>query len=206
MLSIPKKRLILYALFIGLFPIAFSLLRFVSLSDEADVVQERITEIQELFGAYKKRQSVNIATINHFREADHFYLDKHLETITLLEPEIEALQKIAGHKNFPGDPVIKKRLDFLTGSGNTPVFNEGTVQSFPLYQETVETLAHPVEANINDIKNILAKTEGVSLPPFEPIPSRPQLIVLDFKLERKRHPDGNEVFVLNMKLLKREFL
>lgn len=206
MLSIPKKRLILYALIVGLFPIAFSLLRFVSLSDEADAVQERINEIQELSNAYKKRQSVNIATINHFREADHFYIDKHLETITLLEPEIEALQKIASHKNFPGDPVIKRRLDFLTGTGNTPVFNEGTVQSFPLYQETLETLAHPVEANINDIKNILAKTEGVSLPPFVPIPSRPQLIVLEFKMEKKKHQDGNEVFLLNMKLLKREFL
>lgn len=206
MVSIPKKRLILYALILGVLPIIFALFRFSSLAGEADAVEERIREIQELFGVYKKKQSVNIATINHFRESDHFYIDKNLETITLLEPEIEALQKIASHKNFPGDPVIKKRLEFLTGPGNSPIFNEGTVQSFPLYQETVETLAHPVEANIDDIKNILSKTEGVSLPPFEPIPSRPQLIVLDFKIERKKHADGNEVFLLNMKLLKREFL
>lgn len=204
--TIPVKRLLLYAVALGLLPIIFMMIRLSSLSSEANTVEERIDAIKTLADAYKKRQSINIATINHYREADHFYIDKHLETLNFLEPEVEALQKIVGHKNFPGDPIIKKRLEFLTGALNSAIFNEGTVQSFPFYQETVETLAHPIEVNVQDIKNILAMTEGVEIPPFIPLTSRPQLIMLDFKMDRKKHQDGNEVFLLNMKLLKREFL
>jgi len=204
--NIPKNRLILYTVLLGLLPITFMLFRLSSLSSEANLVAEKIESLRSLADAYKKRQALNIATVNHFREADHFYIDKHLETLNFLEPEVEALQKIANHKNFTGDPIIKKRLEVLTGPQNSPTFNEGTVQSFPLYQETIETLAHPVEVSIPDIKHLLAMSEGVEIPPFTPIPGRPQLIMLDFKIDRKKHTDGNEVFLLNMKLLKREFL
>ena len=204
--SIPRNRLILYSVLLGLLPIIFMMVRLSSLNSEASLVEERVESIRSLADAYKKRQSINIATINHYREADHFYIDKHLETLNFLEPEIEALQKIVTHKNFPGDPIIKKRLEFLSGPLNSATFNEGMVQSFPLYQETVETLAHPIEVNVQDIKNILTMVEGVEIPPFLPLASRPELLMLDFKLERKKHQDGNEVFLLNMKLLKREFL
>ncbi len=59
---------------------------------------------------------MNLAVRQHFREADHFYIDKYLETLTFLEPEIEILQKISNDKGFANDDRIKKRLDYLTST------------------------------------------------------------------------------------------
>lgn len=100
----------------------------------------------------------------------------------------------------------KKRLEFLTGTSNDLTFTEGVVQSNPIFQETTETLVHPVEIDTKDLRTILAKIEGTTIGNETPSPNRPQLIILDFKLEKKHVTDKNEVFLLNLKLLKREFL
>src|SRR5262249_902807 len=139
-------------------------------------------------------------------DADHFYIDKHLETLSFLQPEIEGLQKALSNKNFPDDENIKKRLEFLTGPSKNMVFTEGVVQSTPQFQEVTESLVHPVEVNEDDLRTILARIEGTQIGSEAPSPNRPQLIILDFKLERKSVTEKNQVFVLNLKLLKREFL
>lgn len=57
-----------------------------------------------------------------------------------------------------------------------------------------------------DIQKILAKIEGVETNGFTAGPYRPHFIISDFKIEKKQaHPDS-EVFLLNLKLLKREYL
>lgn len=203
--NIPQHRLLIYALVIGLLPIFPVVVGLWNRDTQLEGVNWLIDEVDYQARTYKKRQAVNIAVRNHYHEADHFYLDKHLETLVFLEPEMDALQRIVNNRNFAGDPIIKKRLDFLSNENNM-VFTEGVVQSYPHYQETVETLVHPVEVNIEDIKKILAKTEGLEMGPYKPGPNRPQLIVLEYKIDKKNHPDNNEVFVLSMKLLKREFL
>ena len=154
----------------------------------------------------ERKQAVNMAVRNHYRDADHFYIDKYLETLVFLEPEAESLQKIITDKNFPDDELVKKRLEMLTGPGNSLAFSEGIVQSTPIFQETTETLVHPVEVNGADLQKILTKIEGVDIGEHTASPNRPQLIILDFKLDRKNITEKNEVFVLNLKLLKREFL
>ena len=168
-----------------------------------DEVGAAISQVQETAFVKEKKQAINNAVRNHFRDADHFYIDKYLETLQFLEPEIESLQKVASNKNYAEDENIKKRLELLTGSGNNMVFSEGVVQSNPLFQETTETLVHPVEVNLSDLKNILSKVEGVDIGTFKPGPNRPQLIIIDFKLEKKSVTEKNEVYVLNMKLLKK---
>lgn len=203
--NIPQHRLLIYALIIGLLPIFPVVVGLWNRDTQLEGVNWLIDEVDYQARTYKKRQAVNIAVRNHYHEADHFYLDKHLETLVFLEPEMDALQRIVNNRNFAGDPIIKKRLDFLLNENNM-VFTEGVVQSYPHYQETVETLVHPVEVNIEDIKKILTKTEGVEMGSYKPGPNRPQLIVLEYKIDKKNHPDNNEVFVLSMKLLKREYL
>ncbi len=64
---------------------------------------------------------------------------------------------------------------------------------------------HPVEVNVSDLKKILTLIEGRKIGEFETGPQKPQLMILDFKLEKKNIRENNEVFDLNMKLLKREF-
>ncbi|MCB1111617.1 MAG: hypothetical protein H7A37_04200 [Chlamydiales bacterium] len=204
--NIPRTRLLLYLMVIGLLPLIFVLAGIYGKKQELAQLDESIQHVQQMALTFKKRQAQNIAVRNHFRDADHFYIDKYLETLTFLEPEIEALQKIVNNKNFAGDPVIKKRLEQLTGETNSLSFTEGAVQSYPHYQETTETLVRPVEVNIEDVQKVLSRVEGKEIDGNRPGPNRPQLLVLDFKLDKKRHADNNEVYVMNMKLLKREYL
>jgi len=204
--KIPKSRLLLYTMILGVLPVLFVLGYLWNESRTIDQLRMRIESVESKAISYKQRQSVNLAVIDHYRDADHFYIDKYIEILTFLEPEIEAIQKIVNNKNFPGDANIKKRYDFLTGSSNSIVFTEGIVESFPLYQETTETMTHPIEVNVADIKKILARVEGGEIGSYKPGPNRPQLIILDFKIEKKKQENENEIFNLNMKLLKREYL
>lgn len=204
--SIPFSRTILYAMLFCLIPIVFVGMEIISKIHGVNQIGEKIEHVQLVALQQEKKQASNITVINHFKEADHFYIDKNLEVLNFLEPEIEALQKIVQHKNFTDDEVIKKRLELLTGNGNALRFSEGVVQTHPQFQETTETLIHPVEVNLHDIQKMLALIEGIQIGSFMPAESRPQLVILDFKLEKKKTIDKNEVFLLNMKLLKREFL
>jgi hypothetical protein len=204
--SIPLQRLILYVMVIGLLPFFFVLVSIFSKIENLQELENAILHVQTLALTRERRQAVNIAVESHFRDADHFYIDKYIETIPLLEPEVESLQKLINNPSFTEDEGIKKRLEFLTGTGNTLTFSEGVVQSTPLFQEVIETLVHPVEVNASDLQNILAKIEGIPIGTFAPAPGRPQLIILDFKLDKKVVSEKNEVYQLNLKLLKREFL
>jgi hypothetical protein len=204
--SIPLKRKLLYLMLAGIIPVVIAWLSFSSTLERVRAVEWRIWSIQEQALNREKKQSANVSVLNHFAQADHFYIDKNLETMSFLEPELESLRKMQGDPNFPDDENIKKRIDTLTGNSNNMVFTEGVVQSTPLFQEVTETLVHPVEIDVGDLKRILCRVEGIPIGDCTPPPDRPQLLILDFKMERKNISEDNDVFLLNLKLLKREFL
>lgn len=206
MKNIPVPRLIFYLVCLGLIPFICVLFLFVSELNHLEELENSIESIQHEALVKEKKQALNLAVRQHFRDADHFYIDKYIESIVLLENEIDILQKIVTDKNFAEDDRIKKRLEYLTTQSNTLVFSEGIVQNFPMFQETIETLLHPVEVNGTDIQKILARIEGVEIGGEQPGPNRPQLIITEFKLDKRKVSDKSEVFTLNMKLIKREFL
>jgi hypothetical protein len=204
--NISKQRALALIIFCGLLPFCFALMNFISNKNQLDELENNLKQTEQLAFVREKKQAINMALRNHNKDADHFYIDKHLETLTFLEPEIDHLHKIVNNPNFAEDDAVKRRLDHLTGTGNNMIFSEGVVQSYPLFQETTETLVHPVEVNILNIQQILCHVEGVEIGLFTPPPHYPQLIVLDFKMDKKSLNEKNDVFILNMKLLKREFL
>lgn len=203
--NIPRNRLLIYGLLLGLLPLIFVIMNFYSQANRLDDLEVMIHSLEDKAMMREKKQAINMAVIDHYREADHFYIDKNLETLTFLDPEIENLQKLVNNKNTAFDDTIKKRLDFLT-KDNKLIFTEGVVQSSPQFQETTETLVHSVEVNMDDVLKILSRIEGVTIGPFSPPSNPPQLIILDFKIERKGVSEKNEVYNLNLKLLKREFV
>lgn len=204
--NIPQSRLLLYLMMVGLLPLVFVSTALMSQLNGVNETQSAIHNLYDKVLVREKKQALNNNVRNNFRDADHFYIDKYLETQTFLAPEIESLQKLSANKNYPEDENVRKRLEHLTGPGNTMVFSEGVVQTYPLFQETTETLVHPVEINVKDLHEILALIEGTEIGNFKPAANRPQLLILDFKLDKKNLSEKNEVFVLNLKLLKREFL
>lgn len=206
MLNLHKSsRALLYLMLAGLIPILFVLISFLSKNEDVSNLITTTQEMKQMALLREKKQAMNMSVRNYFHDADHFYIDKNLETLVFLEPEIEGLQKLLTNKNLADDEAIKKRIDYLTGPGNSVTFSEGVVQSSPIFQETTETLVHPVEINSNDLQKILAKIEGIDIGPYTPGLNRPHLIILDFKLDRKNVSEKNEVFILNLKLLKREY-
>lgn len=204
--SIPPKRLLIYLMLTGLIPIAIAWFSFSSQLDDVNDLQNKLWRLQDQAYSREKKQSANIAVRSQFHDVDHFYIDKNLETLSFLEPEIESLKGMLNNPNFPDDDNIKKRLETLSGQGNSLVFTEGVVQSTPVMQEVTETLVHPVEVNVADVKQILCRVEGVAMGECKPPPNRPQLIILDFKLEKKNVSEKNQIYQLNLKLLKREYL
>jgi len=205
MSNIPQSRLILYLMVAGIVPILFIFSHFLSSLNSLDELKNTISHVEQLALTKERKQSMNILTREHFRNADHFYIDKHLETLSFLEPEIEALQKVVNNKYFAGDESVKRRLEFLTGPTNCLLFSEGNIQAYPFFQETTASLVHPVEINHEDLKELLSLIEGYNIGSYKPGPKRPQLIILDFKLDKKEPTENNEVFQLNLKLLKREY-
>ena len=204
--NIPPNRAVIYLMSLGCLPLIFVFLLFISQKNEIAELRSGLVSIQDQAFIKEKKQAQNLAVRRHYQEADRFYIDKYLETIVFLEPEIEMLQKVASDKNFADDERVKKRIEFLTSGANHLVFSEGVVQAYPHFQETVETQVHPVEINETDLQKILSLIEGCLIKPFTPAPHLPQLLITDFKLDKKKVNDKSEVFVLNLKLLKREFL
>lgn len=205
MKNIPQGRALVYIMLFSLLPSLFASVYIWMKLGTLSGIESELSSVKEHAFLKEKRQAVNQNLQNFYKDADHFYIDKQLETLTFLEPEVEALQKLSSQKNIPEDEVLKKRLDKLSGPENSLTFTEGVVQNYGAFQETTETLSHPVEVNVADLYKILTRVEGVALNGDTPPEGRPQLIVLDFRLEKKKSLDANEVYQLNMKLLKREF-
>lgn len=203
--NIPKSRLVTYLLVLGVIPFIFVFMNFMGKRAQINETQSLIENIKERAYLLDKRQSRNYAVREHFKDSDHYYLDKQLETLKFLEPEIEGLHKLESNKNYAGDENVKQRLEFLTGDANRLQFSEGNVQNYQWVQESTDTLIHPVEVNVSDLKRILSLIEGVDIPPYTPPPDRPHLIVTDFRIDKKEINPSNEVFALNLKLLKREY-
>lgn len=202
--SIPQSRLIFYILLLGSLPILLVVFQLYNASSEVDSLGQDVINTYESALIKEKKQATNKAVINHYKDADRFYIDKNIESIQLLKPEIDALEKISQQNNFIENEAVTNRLNTLKGN-NKLVFAEGVVQTTPYFTETPETLVRPVEVDLNDLQNILAKIEGVDIGTYKPGPNPPQLLITDFKIEKKTAGEDNEVFSLNLKLLKREF-
>ncbi|MDF2549334.1 MAG: hypothetical protein K0S07_401 [Chlamydiales bacterium] len=204
--AIPMQRLVLYLTALILLAPFFLFLQMKQESDALKSVEMEVENAFEQLMLKETKQALNKLVQKHFQNADHFYMEKQIETVVPLEPEIEQLNEIVNYSGFTGDEAIRKRLDHLTLGSNALVFTEGSVQTYATFQETLETLAHPVEMDSQDIAKVLARIEGVPIGPYAAAEGRPQLLITDFKIERKKALETNENFVLNLKVLKREFL
>lgn len=204
--NIPPQRLLIYTLVVGIIPILIIWYIISSNLNNIYGVQDRIWSLAEQAYIKEKKQASNLAIRQNYRDADHFYIDKNLETLTFLEPEIDSMKKLLNNPNYPDDEQMKKRIEQLTGPTNSLIFTEGVVQSTPIFQEVVETLVHTVEVDVKDLQSILCRIEGIAIGDCVPPPNRPQLIITDFKIDKKTVTENNQVFLLNLKLLRREFL
>ncbi len=203
MKGIPVERLLLYFLIALLLPTVGVAVHYWSCLKKLMAVELEIGEICQRASLKQQKQWRNTRTRTYFEGADHFYIDKHLETLALLEIEREALVDLTRQEPTLPSGEISERLAFLEGKENQLAFKEGIVQRFAGVFETEEALKSPVEIDASDLVTILSRVEGIEMEGIVLPPDRPHLFVTDFRLERL---DGEmQRFKLDMKLIKREF-
>jgi hypothetical protein len=138
------------------------------------------------------------------KNPDPHYLDKHVEPLTFLLPEIKKLETI--QLENPDEEQIAKRLQWLKEGDNRLRFSEEQIRANALFRETEEKQQHSVELNEEDLKKLLCLIEGITIWPYGPKEGRPQLIIKEFKLTKKELSSYEKVFVVSMQLIKRENL
>jgi len=205
MSNIPKNKLLIYLIALSFLPLIIVFFYHSSQSSYLNTLNLRAQKVHNRLLTEKDKLTSNAAISQRHQKADPHFVNSSLEALPLLEEETEALRKILDNPAFPESALTKKRLDFLQGMDNKLIFTEENIQTYPHFKETTEKLRRAVEIDLNDLYKILAKVEGVKIKLHSPDPLSPQLIITHFKLERKKKSHKNEVFLLNLKLLKREF-
>lgn len=196
--TLSMNRLIFYLIMVGLVPVFVVIIHYTKKRKEWEAVSEQIVNIQHFSAQATRKQSLNSVVRSVFAEADQFYLENQLEPLSFLKKERETLEQLLRSSNFTGNEAAEKRYSFLTSNANRFEWVQGSTQAAEGFQETDILLAHPLEIDAHDLKEILMRIEGNRK-------GKPQLIITDFRLHKKELSSGNEVFEVNMKLLKREF-
>lgn len=205
MKGITHTRLVIYGLIAGLLPLIFVLSNHFTATAKCEQLDLALDLASQTARTKNAREFVNKQVKAKYRDTDHFYIDKQLETIHPLQGEIELLSKVLAHGYHPDEEQIKRRVMQLTNGQNNLSVVEGSVKTHADFQETQESLAHPVEVDLKDLKTIISRLEGVSLDDEEPVPGRPHLIITEMKVEKKRGI-AQEIYYLDLKFIKREYL
>lgn len=196
--SIPASRLVVYSIVFSFLILGLTWFFHVEEEKKWDGVLHQITSLHQLSQKKTAKQAFNNVVREVYREVDPYYLQHFVESLRFLKREKEALQKLIHHPSFTGNETAEKRYSFITGLSNTFDFREGLVQVSDNIQETEVISDHAVEIDAQDLQQILAIIETKQR-------EKPQLLITDFHCNRKNYFDGNEVFELKLKLLKREF-
>lgn len=171
--------------------------KFISLSNQIEMI-ERKAIVSE------KRQAEEQKVLSAMKQADPYYLDKHVESLLFLEMETQKAKSIASDAATTSPQY--QRLQFLLSDKNKLRFVEGSIQKNDRFQEYEEKQTSPVEINEDDLKKVLSSIEGVRVHPFYPQEKRPHLLIKSFDLSKKSIAETKEkVYVVSMSLLKREY-
>ncbi len=202
--DIPQERLLLYLCGLALVPLLLSLILTWSSLSEVAAVDSDLEWLEDNALSIAREEAPNEALASNYAGADRFYLVKHLESLELLQDEVQMLQQTLENQGIASQDIIEKRLNFLLHE-NHILLSEGSRQNYPSFQEVTEGFQKPVEVNISDLKHILSLIEGVALTDRDLPDGAPQLIITDFRLEKKKGSANQENLQLNLKLVKREF-
>ncbi len=178
---------------------------FVLKKRELEELSHRMENIYETRNSTLEKRVLKKNFFSRYRACDPLYLEKHVETLGLLSREIEELYSLLNHPAFCMRESLHKRLQFLTSPRNRIVFQEENTQRSRQMKEAQVSFLHPVEMDLDDLEKTLSLIEGVVIQ--DPLPlGRPQLIIQKLEMKKKQKEEEKETFVIQMQLLKREFL
>jgi BMFP domain-containing protein YqiC len=177
--------------------IFITLLCLVPLLTHLQGERHRLLEIEEEMGSLCRtiRKQVSSAGAQ-FSDANRYYIDQELEKLPLLERETAALQQLVAEEPSVPSRDLLRRMEEL--ESNQISFAEGAIERHKGFTETGESLSRPVELDTEDLQTLLGRIEG-------DVEGKPQLLITDCTLSRKKGYGDNETLLLDLKMLKREF-
>ncbi len=125
------------------------------------------------------------------------HLSTSLHSLLPLEGERKRLAAISTQKK--ASHLLAERLEFLRSDQNKLVFLEEKREKGKEFQEVYLKLKNPVEMDENDLKQTLGILENGST-------EKPQIIIKEFDLTKKKTISDEEVFSINLQLIQREAL
>jgi hypothetical protein len=165
------------------------------LDEQVDIL---LTKKEQSDAVQKRQHSV----LSSLVQSDPFYIDKHLESLLFLESEIKKMEAVFSDTAL--DESSQKRLHFLKEGPNRLLFAEDKIRNKNKVREVMERQQHQVEMHEEDLKKLLCLVEGVTIWPYGPKEGRPQLVVQDLHLQKKRHDAQDHVFTVHLNIIKRE--
>jgi len=199
MKGVPAGRLFVYLALLFALPLFFAVSKVHSEWRRWIDGRYEMERIEQRLLSHQARGVRNQQVRERYLGADPIYLTRALEPYPLLGRELSALQKLVENEPSLPNKEVLQRYDFLRSGKNRLSFAESAVQSGGDVRETIESLKAPVEVDLQNLVDLLELIEGESLL------QKPQLLVTEFRLDRKETTPGNEVFVVDLKLLKREY-
>ncbi|KAG6559397.1 hypothetical protein RHABOEDO_000149 [Candidatus Rhabdochlamydia oedothoracis] len=141
--------------------------------------------------------------LSQLKLSDPQYLDKYVESLCFLQPEQKKLQALLLENRL--DPISSQRLNWISQENHLAFFEE-KIRKHLLFCEVEERQQKTIQANEEDLKQLLCFVEQVHIWPYGPKPGVPFLFITDFNLMKKSITPQQKVFCIDMKLVKREAL
>jgi hypothetical protein len=204
MKGIPQERLIFYILLFGALPLVLVFLNFNANKAQQEALNSRLESTLLQVERRNQSERSNRQIRKQYQDKDPQYIEKQIEALRPLAKEIEMLEKISGSGFLPDEAALTRRLAFLKGAENKLAFTESPQKSYVKFNETLYSLTRSAEIDVQDLRKILSRIEGINLADEPQIEARPQLIITEFRIDRKKAL-VSEVYAINLKILKRQY-
>lgn len=189
---------------LGIVPCFYSIYSHYSATKEFNLLKEDAVYLKEKESWNQQKAKLGQKQISQMKHADPEYLEKTIEGMLFLQPEIQKIQALI-HSD-PNNEALNKRMQFLKGGGNHLHFKQQHFQRVGNMQEMEATQQNSIEMNLEDLKKFLAKIENVHIDEFSPTGNPPLLLIKNFEMVKQPLPFDEEVYRVQTDLIKREIL
>lgn len=169
-----------------------------------------LQQLQERFNRALCNEKIALAKklrkerfLTAYGQANPYFLDKQVESISLLGEEKVRLESLCNHPAFPPHPSLKERLKLI--EANKLAFIEEDIRSSKNVKETKEKLKNPVQMSEKDLQKVLSVIERVSIGIYSPSIESPQLLITKLHLRNQKTSLQTDTLEVDMNLMKREF-
>jgi hypothetical protein len=174
----------------------YRLYQLEKLASTTQIMYEKILHNERI---QKKEKNI----LSQLKTSDPQYLDKYVESLCFLQSEQKKLQALLSENRL--DSISSQRLNWLSQENHLSFFEE-KIRKHSLFCEVEERQQKTIQANEEDLKQLLCFIEQVHIWPYGPKFGVPFLFITDFHLIKKSITPQQKVFCIDMKLVKREAL